>query len=58
MSDLPATLIVDDEIRSLEAIRCILPEEFDVHVAVDGPDSVNVQLIVRSFDPCMVCTVH
>lgn len=26
--------------------------------AVDGPDSVNVQHIVRSFDPCMVCTVH
>ncbi|MGR9263777.1 nickel-dependent hydrogenase large subunit [Rhizobium leguminosarum] len=27
-------------------------------VAVDGPESVNVQHIVRSFDPCMVCTVH
>ncbi len=27
-------------------------------MAVEGPDSVNVQHIVRSFDPCMVCTVH
>ena len=25
---------------------------------VDGPDSVLVQHVVRSFDPCMVCTVH
>ncbi|MFZ1774468.1 MAG: hypothetical protein WAT78_11000 [Rhizobiaceae bacterium] len=58
MSDLPAILVVDDEIRSQEAIRRILSEEFDVHVAVDGPDSVNVQLIVRSFDRCMACTVH
>lgn len=25
---------------------------------VAGPDSVLVQHVVRSFDPCMVCTVH
>ena len=25
---------------------------------VEGPDSVLVQHVVRSFDPCMVCTVH
>lgn len=25
---------------------------------VKGPDSVLVQHVVRSFDPCMVCTVH
>ena len=24
----------------------------------DGPDPVAVQHVVRSFDPCMVCTVH
>ena len=58
MSDLPAILVVDDEIGSLEAIRLILSEEFDVHVAIDGPDLVNVQHIVRSFDRCMACTVH
>ncbi len=23
-----------------------------------GPDPIAVQHIVRSFDPCMVCTVH
>lgn len=25
---------------------------------VEGPESVLVQHVVRSFDPCMVCTVH
>lgn len=25
---------------------------------VDGPDPIAVQHVVRSFDPCMVCTVH
>lgn len=27
-------------------------------VAVEGPGALAVQHIVRSFDPCMVCTVH
>jgi len=27
-------------------------------VAVDGPGALAVQHVVRSFDPCMVCTVH
>jgi hydrogenase large subunit len=27
-------------------------------VAVDGPRALSVQHVVRSFDPCMVCTVH
>ncbi|MBI5331266.1 MAG: nickel-dependent hydrogenase large subunit [Betaproteobacteria bacterium] len=27
-------------------------------VAADDPMPVNVQHVVRSFDPCMVCTVH
>ena len=27
-------------------------------VGGDGKDTVAVQHIVRSFDPCMVCTVH
>ncbi len=27
-------------------------------VGVDGKDTVAIQHIVRSFDPCMVCTVH
>lgn len=27
-------------------------------VSEDGRDSVNIQHVVRSFDPCMVCTVH
>ncbi len=26
--------------------------------SADGEDSVKVQHVVRSFDPCMVCTVH
>lgn len=26
--------------------------------AVEGPGALSVQHIVRSFDPCMVCTVH
>lgn len=30
----------------------------DTPVSEDGRDSVNIQHIVRSFDPCMVCTVH
>lgn len=30
MSDLPGILIVDDEIRSLVALRRILSEDFDV----------------------------
>lgn len=27
-------------------------------VAVEGPGAISVQHVVRSFDPCMVCTVH
>jgi hydrogenase large subunit len=27
-------------------------------VAVEGPGALSVQHVVRSFDPCMVCTVH
>lgn len=27
-------------------------------IAVDGPGALAVQHLVRSFDPCMVCTVH
>jgi hydrogenase large subunit len=27
-------------------------------VVVEGPDALAVQHVVRSFDPCMVCTVH
>lgn len=27
-------------------------------VAVEGPGALAVQHVVRSFDPCMVCTVH
>lgn len=27
-------------------------------VAVEGPNALAVQHVVRSFDPCMVCTVH
>lgn len=27
-------------------------------LAVDGPGALAVQHVVRSFDPCMVCTVH
>jgi hypothetical protein len=30
VSDLPGILIADDEIRSLEALRRILSEDFDV----------------------------
>ena len=29
-----------------------------VGVAVTGPGALAVQHVVRSFDPCMVCTVH
>jgi len=35
MSDLPTVLVIDDEIRSLEAIRRILQEDFDVRIAPD-----------------------
>lgn len=35
MSDLPGILIVDDEIRSLEALRRILQDEFEVYIARD-----------------------
>jgi hydrogenase large subunit len=27
-------------------------------LAVEGPGALAVQHVVRSFDPCMVCTVH
>ena len=27
-------------------------------VGADGANSASVQHVVRSFDPCMVCTVH
>lgn len=27
-------------------------------LAIEGPQAVAVQHVVRSFDPCMVCTVH
>ena len=33
MTDLPAILVIDDEIRSLEAISRILDDEFDVKTA-------------------------
>lgn len=36
MSDLPSVLVIDDEIRSLEAIRRILSEDFDVKIAPDA----------------------
>lgn len=42
MSDLPAILVVDDEIRSLEAIRRILAEEFDVHVAANTQKAAHI----------------
>ncbi|RWB51108.1 sigma-54 dependent transcriptional regulator [Mesorhizobium sp.] len=35
MTELPPILIVDDEVRSLESLRRILGEDFDVHVASD-----------------------
>ncbi len=34
MSDLPGILIVDDEIRSLEALRRVLSDDFDVSCMV------------------------
>ena len=42
MSDLPAILVVDDEVRSLEAIRRILSEEFDVHIASDTVKAAQI----------------
>ncbi|WP_192355458.1 response regulator [Mesorhizobium mediterraneum] len=35
MGDLPGIMIFDDEIRSLKALRRILSEDFDVHIASD-----------------------
>lgn len=70
MKILPTVLIVDDEVRSLESLERILGEDFDVKIAgnVDEAEALLqtewVQIIpcdqhiVRSFDPCMVCTVH
>ncbi len=31
---------------------------FETEVGADDADAVAIQHIVRSFDPCMVCTVH
>nr|WP_295469412.1 sigma-54 dependent transcriptional regulator [Mesorhizobium sp.] len=42
MSDLPGILIVDDEIRSLEALRRILGEDFDVRVASDVKAATSI----------------
>lgn len=43
MSDLPGILIVDDEIRSLEALRRVLSEDFDVHVASDTKAASSIR---------------
>ncbi|KAB1082996.1 sigma-54-dependent Fis family transcriptional regulator [Neorhizobium galegae] len=45
MSELPAILVVDDEVRSLEAIRRILSEDFDVHIA---PDTIKAKQILET----------
>ena len=31
---------------------------FGTEVGADDADAVAIQHVVRSFDPCMVCTVH
>ncbi|EHK54676.1 sigma-54-dependent transcriptional regulator [Allomesorhizobium alhagi] len=42
MSDLPGILIVDDEIRTLEALRRILSEDFVVHIASDTKAACSI----------------
>lgn len=42
MADLPAVLVVDDEIRSLETLRRTLEEDFAVHTASDGAAALDI----------------
>jgi len=67
MSTLPTILIVDDEAptnwnfspRDAEGTRGALEQALlDAPVRPGEADPVAVQHIVRSFDPCMVCTGH
>lgn len=42
MSDRPSILVVDDEQRSLESIRRILNERFDVHIAINTDEAMEI----------------
>lgn len=41
MSDLPVILVVDDEVRSLESIRRILSDEFEVMIAANTEEAIE-----------------
>ncbi len=42
MSDLPTVLVIDDELRSLEALERILEEDFDVKTALTTSDAEKI----------------
>jgi two-component system response regulator HupR/HoxA len=42
MSERPSILVVDDEQRSLESIRRILNDRFDVHIAINTDEAMDV----------------
>ena len=45
--------------QQVEGIRGALEQALvGTEVGGDGKDTVAIQHIVRSFDPCMGCTVH
>ncbi len=39
---LPAVLVVDDEVRSVEAIRRTLEDDFEVHTATSGAEALSI----------------
>ncbi|HEY6897675.1 MAG TPA: sigma-54 dependent transcriptional regulator [Rhodocyclaceae bacterium] len=53
MSTLPAVLVIDDEIRSLEALRRTLEEDFEVFTAASADEAMA--LMEREFVQILLC---
>lgn len=53
MSSLPSILVVDDEVRSLESIKRILGNRFDVHTADNAADARAI--LEREWIQVLVC---
>ena len=53
MTERPTILVVDDEVRSLEAMERILDEDFDVHTAHSAQQALDI--LAREWVQVMVC---
>jgi len=60
MEALPSILIIDNETRSLESLKHILDDRFDVHTAenTDAAKEVLQQQWIRSLSLIMACRVN